>query len=750
MVNPRDSQGIRLSLVAVCAAALIVLAACRGRLPSPSSSTPVILISIDTLRSDHLPVYGYKGVATPNIDALRADSILYERAYSQVPLTLPSHISLLTGMLPADNGVRDNVGFRLADSIPTLPALLKKNGYATGGAVSAFVLRHETGMSRGFDFFDDEVEPVGPQPKDTPAVIGRVQRDGRETVRAEERWIDTVAGKPFFAFVHLYEPHTPYTPPEPYFSRYSNHYDGEIAYSDAIVGEFLDYLKQKDLYDDALIILLSDHGEGLNEHGEEEHGIFLYREALQVPLLMKLPKQSRGGATVDAPVELVDVFPTVLERTATPAAAGTRVDGESLLGFLRTKPDPQRPIYAETYYPRFHFGWSDLHSLISGNDHFIRAPRPELYDLGSDPAEKKNVIDQNRRAHARMREAIVPFVKGAAAPTNIGPEEAAKLAALGYLGSTVTTKEGEELPDPKSTVAVFHDIRVAFTFYRDGQENEALRLTKELLSNNPQITDLWDLECKIYNKLGDTRAAMNAAREGLRHSPTSVALLFDVANQAFALNDLDTARQHAEIAVKMEPGQAHELLSRIAAAKGDEKKARAEAAAALETSNDTTSSLLMLATYAKKDGDLAGALRYLNRAAERVARKSPPREQTLHLKRGDVLARLGRNEEAEREFRAEIADFPQAPDAYSSLIILLVGEHRTDEATKLVFDLIKAAPEPRSYVVVAETLKSIGDDRGAMFWAYQGIQKFPSNAELRELPERLQKATALLRKHLAE
>ncbi|MGH9423279.1 MAG: sulfatase, partial [Thermoanaerobaculia bacterium] len=261
---------------------IVLLTASCGRqsVGSPSSTMPVILISIDTLRSDHLPAYGYKGVATPNIDALRADGILYERAYSHVPLTLPSHVSILTGMLPADSGIRDNIGNRLSPSIPTIADLLKKNGYATGAAVSAFVLRHETGVNHGFDFFDDSTRPAA-----GGEVLGRIQRSGGETLQAARRWLDTQGERPFFFFIHFYDPHTPYEPPEPFFSKYPNHYDGEIAYTDSIVGDLIDDLKKKGVYDKALIILLSDHGEGLNEHGEEEHGLFLYREEIQVPLI---------------------------------------------------------------------------------------------------------------------------------------------------------------------------------------------------------------------------------------------------------------------------------------------------------------------------------------------------------------------------------------------------------------------------------------------------------------------------------
>ncbi len=706
------------------------LTACH-KLSAPSRTTPVVLISIDTLRSDHLPAYGYKGVATPNIDRLRADSILYRRAYSHIPLTLPSHSSILTGMLPNDNGVRDNVGFRLSDSIPTLPELLEKNGYVTGGAVSAFVLRRETGIARGFDFFDDEVEPLG---NSDETAIGRVQRNGRETLHVLEKWLDGNSQKPFFAFLHLYEPHTPYTPPEPYLSRYRNRYDGEIAFADAIVGEFLDYLKQHDLYDKALIVLLSDHGEGLNDHGEQEHGIFLYREALQVPLILKLPKNAKAGTTVDWPVQLVDVFPTIAERTATPLPSDRRRTGESLLAVGKDR--PQRLIYSETFYPKFHFGWSDLHSLIAGNDHYIRAPQPELYDLAADPAEKHNGIEQNRRAYVRLRQAIEPFVREAPAPSSIDSEDAAKLAALGYVGSTVSVPAGTVLPDPKTTSGTFQKIRLAFTWYRNGKEDDALRLTDQLLAGNSQITDLWDLKYKILVKMDRKREAVDAAKEGLRKVPTALALLHDVATGALELGDLDTAQQHAELALKLEPGKAHDILSHIWLQRGNLDRAEAEAKLSLETSHDPTSALMQLANAEKDRGNLQAALAYIDRAVDISRRKRAP-AQDLHFARGDILARLQRNAEAEQEFRAEIEHYPSSATAYSSLILLLASTGRSNEATPLVYALIKASPGPRAYVVVSETLKAVGDNQGAVYWAYQGLERYPKDPELRGLPKKL-------------
>ncbi|HEX3110167.1 MAG TPA: tetratricopeptide repeat protein, partial [Thermoanaerobaculia bacterium] len=460
----------------------------------------------------------------------------------------------------------------------------------------------------------------------------------------------------------------------------------------------------------------------------------------------KLPGSRKAGASVPTPVELVDVFPTILDRTATPRPTTGRRHGESLLDFLSG--GPSRPIYAETYYPKFHFGWSDLHSLIDGNDHFIRAPKPELYDLAADPAEKNNAVGSSRRAYVKMRSAIEAFVQQASAPTNIDPEEAAKLAALGYVGSTVAVKGDQQLPDPKDMLGAFHDIRVAYTEYRDGDEEKALALTDHLLEANGQITDLWDLKSKILWKMGRQKESLEAAKDGLRHVPDAVSLLYDVANLAFTMGDLETARQHAEIAVKIEPGEGHEILARIALRRGQTDKAVEEAKAAVQTAHDPTSMLMMLATIEKAKGNMAPALAYIDQAAEQVSHKKPPKLEGLHLSRGDVLARLGRVDEAEREFRAEIGDFPKDSAAYASLIMLFATQRRLDEATKVVFEAVRTNPEPHTYAVVADTLVAIGDMNGAMFWINQGLQHYPADGELRTMPARLRAAGPLLRKQL--
>src|SRR3954447_16865061 len=286
---------------------VLLLLACGG-CARRERHPPVIVISIDTLRADHVSPR-----ATPHIDALGRDAMVFRNAWSHSPLTLPSHLSIFTGLLPPEHGVRDNAGYRFdAAAHPTLAVALRQNGYRTGAAVSAYVLRGATGAASGFDDYEDAIGIVDGAP------VGALQRSGDVTESIAERWIAAQGEKPFFFFLHLYEPHTPYTPT----------YDADVAHADRIVGKFLDFLRRGGLYDRALIVLLSDHGEGLMDHGEQEHGVFVYREALQVPLIIKLPHGERRGK-IDIPVQLVDVLPTILEAAGINAPAGLR--GTSLL-----------------------------------------------------------------------------------------------------------------------------------------------------------------------------------------------------------------------------------------------------------------------------------------------------------------------------------------------------------------------------------------------------------------------------------
>lgn len=675
---------------------------------------PVVIISIDTLRSDHLPVYGYRGVRTPAIDAFAREAIVFERAYSHAPLTLPSHATILTGLLPAETGVRDNAGFHLDPKRATLAEVLKRNGYATGAAVSAYVLRGETGINRGFDFFDDHIAQRADQS------LGGIQRSGVETEMAAGGWLAAHSAQPFFLLLHLYEPHAPYDAPEPYRSQYQP-YDAEIASADTIVGRFLEDLKTRGLYDQALIVLLSDHGEGLGEHGEDEHGIFLYRESIQVPLLVKLPHAKRASR-VNESVGLRDVMPAILDELHIALPPG--LDARPI--FREVQP---RAVYSETFYPRLHFGWSDLHSLIDGTKHFIQAPRPELYDLTSDLAETKNLIESDRRTYARMKQAIAPMIVPAASPAAIPAEEAAKLAALGYIGSGGVATQSQSLPDPKDERQTFRDLRSAFAKYRAGQNAEALSAFQKILRDHPAMTDVWDVTAKTYARLGRRDEAIAAAKDGLKTNPRSSVLAMEVAELALEAGQLDDAQQHAGLVLSQDAPRAHEILARVAMARGDLALAEQHARQAMN-GGDRAAARVTLARVLKQAGRDVEALAEADEAARIVVAENKPPFAGLAFLRGDLLARLGRGQEAEAAFRQEIELAPADARAYQSLIVLLVSEGRGNDATPLVFQLIDRAPTAQNYAALVETMKALGDGNGARYWAAKGREKFPRDPRL--------------------
>lgn len=666
---------------------------------------PVIIISIDTLRADRLPAYGYDGVATPAIDALRRDAILYRNAWSHVPMTLPSHVSLLTGKLPPQHGVRNNLGYVFdGNAHQTLPKLLAQSGYATGAAISAYVLRGSTGLGAEFDAYDDAISAR------SDTAIGSLARDGNVTVAAAEQWIGSQGEKPFFYMLHLFEPHTPYAPPEPFRSQYAaNPYDGEIAAADAAVGRFLEFLKQKGIYDRALIVLLSDHGEGLGDHGEEEHGVFLYREAIQVPLLIKLPKGERAGQTVETNVQLIDLYPTIASLAGAKIADG--LEGSSLLGEL----DPERPVYAETMLPRLHFGWSDLQSIVRGNHHFIQAPRPELYDLAVDPKETKNVLSENRRIYAALRGEVEKRMSAAAAPGAVSKEEADKLAALGYIGSMRDETSGE-LPDPKDHIADIEQMRVAARAEERGDAAEARRIYEEVLARNPRFTDAWIRMAGMYETSGQPERAEEAYKRAIETAPSLASgFALSLGNLQLRMRKLDEAAAHAQLALTKASaaGGAHLLLARIALARGNAAEAEREARLAAEESGRRREATLLIAELRVAQGRLAEALQIADQL-----RDEPGAAPLLDLEstRGDALARMSRNAEAEAAFRTEIANFPRNREAYTRLAVLYVTMNRLPDAERVLEEMFEKNRSRSTAELAAGTWAAVEHAPGAARW----------------------------------
>ena len=690
----------------------LVAGGCKGReyasAPRSFDKAPVILISIDTLRADHLPLFGYEKVSTPAIDALRKDSVLFTNAYSHVPLTLPSHVTVFTGLLPADNGVRSNIGYHFDAALhQTIPVFLKGHGYATGGAVSAYTLRSTTGLGAIFDSYDDAIA------NKPGAAVGSLQRSGEITAGVAESWIDSHQRAPLFYFLHLFEPHSPYEPPEPFKSRFSLPYDGEIAKADQITGDFLDHLKKTGLYDKAIIILMSDHGEGLYEHGEPEHGIFLYRESIHVPLMVKLPGNDRAGQTVTSPVGLVDIFPTVAQLLGLAPPAG--LDGVSL--FASTgKSAPPRRIYSETMYPRIHLGWSDLRSLIGDQFHFIEAPRPELYDFVADRDERTNVLDGQRRTYAAMKTELEKYPRNLQAATNVDPEEAAKLSALGYLGSTQAAPEGP-LPDPKDKIGDIVEMMNAMRLLNDGHRQESIAAFRAIVKKSPRFTDAWNQLALTLETDGQYAEAAEAYRTAIRITPALAGEFgLSLGSVLLRMGKFDEAEAHANLSEKANPPGSHMLKARISLARRNLDDAERQARLAMEDQYSRTAARVLLAQILTQQGKLPEALRIAEETKEDTERRRLGPVEGLQFARGDILARMERFDEAISAFQDEIAHFPLNHQAYANLAVIYVVRGDLSAARATIEQMTKANPTRATYLFAAHTLDQFHDTEGAEAW----------------------------------
>lgn len=698
-------------MIALIGAVALVSATAWFFWPSRTGSAdgPIILISIDTLRADRLPAYGYKGTSTPQIDRLVADGVLFEKAYAHSPQTLPSHTSMFSGQLPFEHGVRDNIGFSLKDGQRLIQHALRDQGYATGGFVSAYVLRKQTGFADGFDRYDDDLPPASP---DLP--LGQVQRPGAETVAAAIRWVDQQESSRFFLFVHIYEPHRPYSPPPQYAGK--NPYDGEVDYSDSIVGALLEHLRQKDLYDRATIILLSDHGEGLGDHGEDEHGIFLYRETIQVPLVVKLPRSRGGNRRVPDPVQHIDLLPTILDLTGATAPGEWR--GRSLEPLLEgTGRVSETGIYAEAMSPRYHFGWSELYAIGDARYRFIRAPRDELYDIVKDPAETSSVAAERTQVRDAMRRMLEKLMADARiqAPSAVSEQDRQRLAALGYVGTQTGASlgvPGEELPDPKDKIDVLKKYKQATDLAGERQFAEAAAAMRDLLRTDPQMTDVWVQLANMYERLGRTADAVAAYKEGIKSNPQNASSLTGAAAGLFQLGKLDEARAHAELAVAVAPAAAHELLARIALERGDTEAARREAQLAQEIDPTLPAQELTEGRLLYKQGQYASALPHFMKARDALASRTV-KVPDVNYYIADSLARLERYREAESFFAAELAVFPNNNRARAGQAMLYRATGRDAEAEQAIATMLRTSPTPEAYDLAAQLWTMFGEPQKA-------------------------------------
>ncbi len=667
---------------------VLLLAACT-RVQSRKlrfAGAPVILISIDTLRSDHLPVYGYRGVETPNIDAFRRDSILFRNAYSHCPMTLPSHVSMLTGLLPTQHGVRDNVGFRFdGRRHESLPSILRAHGYSTGAAVSSVVLRGETGLAALFDDYDDAIEAY------PSAAFAEYQRPGGITEERAEKWIAGHASLLFFYFFHIYEPHVPYDPPEPFRSRYANRYDGEIATSDAIVGKLFAFLKAKGLYDRAIIVLASDHGEGLGDHDEEQHSILVYREAIQVPLLLKLPRSQLAGREANAPAQLADVAPTILSLLDLPIPKAS--SQTSLLSLIDAHP-PNRHIYAESLYARYHLGWSELRSLIDARWQLIHSSRAELYDLGSDPAEKHDLAPAQRRAVSMMTSELQSFGTEVPSVGDVDPDTAAKLAALGYIGAA-RNRGGSLLPNPRDEIGKLEEFRRALDLSSTGKSGEAIAVFRGILAGAPEMVEVWSELAGALARSGRDDEAAEAYREALRRSRVfEPEIALSLGELDLQRGNFDEAMRLANASLASTPRRARALLVHIALARKDAASAAQIANAAANAPDAQPADMLLPAEVSIARGDPAAALQRVDAASRRAAELEIGRVYRLEFVRADALARIGHIEEAKQAYAREIQLFPNDTRAYVNLAVLQFVSGDRPGSNVTLAAMVRANPTP--------------------------------------------------------
>jgi arylsulfatase A-like enzyme/predicted Zn-dependent protease len=709
------ARPFRYTLILAAAAVGTVLAAFGGwryaRASAPLSG-PIIIISIDSLRPDHLPVYGYHQIKTPAIDGLAADGVVFDRAYSHAPQTLPAHIAVLTGRLPFETGIRDDVGFVVKAGERLLPQMLRERGYATAGIVSTYLLRKETGIGQGFDFFDGDTSPG---PTDLPAVDG--QRDGSRSEAIAERWLDTVRSSRAFLFLHLYEPHKPYAPP----ARFSPHstYDGEIAYSDEIVGRLVQYLKSHQLYDRSTIILMSDHGEGLGEHGEQGHGLFLYDEAIHVPLIIKQESNVAAGRRVADLVQHIDVVPTILDLVKAPIPGALR--GRSLKPLLEgTGRLPERAVYSEALYGRYHFGWSELTALTDARHRYIKAPTDELYDLSRDPHERESIVRERTQALEAMRTTLEGLSAGTTIqqPAPLPREARERLRALGYgasNGSGAAAAAGVR-PDAKDKHQLLEAYRKALDLAADRKWMDAIALLQRILRDDPGMVEVWDQLAGLTSTIDRLDLTVDAYKHIIELRPADAAAHLGLAGALLQLKRFDDARVHAELADELAGDRdvsaratAHELLARIGLARHSADTARREAGLVRQSDPSIPMPSYIEARLLYDQGHYDEALPLFEETLAALKKSGGAQIAELHLCAADTLMRLGRYESAETEFLEELVHFPKEIRARSGLATLYQTTGRPEAAARVVQDLVRINPTPDAYALAARLWKSLGN-----------------------------------------
>lgn len=550
-------MNLRLRVLFANSALILLLASTAAAQRAAVRPVNVVVVTIDTLRADRVGSYGYKAAETPNLDRLAAEGARFERAYTPVPITLPSHSVIFTGTYPMYNGMHDFSGNILNPQQPTLASILRKHGYVTGAVVGSAVLDSRFGLNQGFDFYYDHFDFNRLQEKN----LDQMERPGNVVMDEAMKWLKQRTQKKFFLWVHLYDPHHPYTPPAPYDERHkAQPYDGEIAFADAQVGRLLSFLKTHGLYQRTLIVVTGDHGESLGEHGEKTHGFFIYNSTLHVPLILKFPVgENLRPATISEDASTVDLLPTVLAtlRIQPPAT----VQGENLLPRLRGKSAEAKEVYSETFLPRLHFNWSELQGLQTGKYHFIDGPKPELYDVESDPQELRNLHAEKPAVAAELRRRLAGLLQkytaaqGQAQTAELDPRMAEQLKSLGYAavaGGGNAAVSGRELPDPKDRIEVYELVTAAIADSQHGRYDPSIEKLTKALQTDQESTPIHYLLALNYMRKRQFPEAITELRWVLERSPDYALAAFNLGLAYGSSGDADQAIHSLKRALELD------------------------------------------------------------------------------------------------------------------------------------------------------------------------------------------------------
>jgi choline-sulfatase len=629
----------------------------------------LVVITLDTLRADHLGAYGSTDVETPVLDRLAAEGVLFAQAMTTAPLTLPAHASIFTGKFPPEHGVRDNGGFFLGDDQDTLAELLHARRFRTGGFVAAYVLDGKWGIGQGFEKYVDDFDLT----KTRGRSLGNIQRPGNEVVDAALPWLADVAGDRFFAWIHLYDPHTPYAPPEPFRSRYAGHpYRGEVAFTDAQVGRIVEFLESRGLLDRTVVAVIGDHGESLGDHGEHTHGFFIYESAARVPFIIRAPFDLTRGRRVDDPVRAVDLMPTVLDLLGLPVPED--IAGVSLVPLMTgARQELGLEGYAEAMYPLHHYGWSELVALRSGRYKLIDAPAPELFDLDRDPHETTNIFEERRalgdRMVARLRQKLDAFehahVQSPAA--DVDPEVRARLAALGYVGSFVASAGGPRTSraDPKAKIDLFNLMGAARDASQEpGSFDTVVGLLRRVTAADPNVIDAWFSLGNAHFREGRYREAIDYFARAIALKPEYDLAVINMAAAYRNLGDDEAALAGFEHYLTIDPKDAYVRyqIGEIYLDRGDLARAETVFTDALALNAKVAPARNALGVIAFKRGDLAGAERAIREA---IALRPDVRLARYNL--ALIAEERGDMRQAEREYLQELEVHPDSYKAAFNL-----------------------------------------------------------------------------------